>query len=276
MNSSSGSPENTARTAQTILISSVLSRSASVIGRRFWSFYTLQLVLAAGLLGIGALVSRLVIGDNVGPVDPRVLPFTMGREQWAIVGVGVFLTALVVFFSIGATIHLASAAVRKEPLSAMAAFGKVKFESLWLLWIQMIASMITVAIFPFAGLVLWLLIASAIPVAVLERLLPNRALDRAWALMEGSRIQVLLLEVILTLLTVVALTIVQTAFYQPDSLPGFLALPALARYATAWPLTALILIPVAFLFVGLTVTYHTLLARKAPETLHAQSASNVN
>lgn len=218
---------------------------------------------AAIFLGVmTALVGFSVEGTNL---DPKVFRGTLTGQQWTIGAAGLVAIMIVNSLGFAASVHAAAGA-----RSIGEAFSRIRSGPMQIFWLQCVIYALALRYSPLAAPLLFLLIGFAVPVALLEDLGPNVAADRAWALSEGHRGRILLLEIGLIVSSFALMGAVEWAFLRATS--PFIFTPPVVRAAISWILMAFLIAPFQFLFVALTRLYQAL----AVPVLHARAASNVN
>jgi hypothetical protein len=220
---------------------------------------------AAILVGtMTAMVGFSIVGTNM---DPKVFQSTLNGQQWSIGAAGVVAIMIVLAFAFAASVHAAAGATTVHE-----AFRRIRSVPMQIFWIQCVIYVLALKFSTIAAPLLFLLIAFAVPVALVENLGPNAAADRAWELSKGCRTGILLLEIGLVLTLVAVMTAIGVLFLQPNSPYVFMA--PLMRAAMSWVFMAFLIAPFQFLFVALTRVYKALAAGSEP-ALHARAASNV-
>lgn len=205
-------------------------------------------------------------------IDPTLTTFSLSRDQWvkvvavAIVG-GVVLAAMM-----AASVH---AACERDPIPVRRAFGMVTSKSMQLFWLQGAVYLLALRLSPWVVPLMWFLVAFGVPVALREDLGPSEAIDRAWALTAGRRVQILALEIVTTGLVVGMVALIGWGVFTPHSFFNFNLVPLWGRLVAAIPLMAVLLLPMQFLFVALGRGYEMLKRAEAP-ALHAKAASSVS
>lgn len=231
----------------------------------------LQILLLTGVATATIFIATMaaITGFSIqgAGMDPTVFRNTLTGPQWAMGAAGFVAVMIVLSFGFAASVH-ASAGVP----TVRAAFNRIRSGPMQIFWLQCVIYALALRYSTFAAPLLFVLIAFAVPVAMVEDVGPNAAADRAWEVSEGYRRGILLLEVGLIAVSVAVVAAIGFLFLQPNS-PYILIAP-LMRAAISWILMAFVIGPYQFLFVALTRLYMALTASSEP-ALHARAASNV-
>lgn len=245
-------------------------------------------VLGQGLplfLGLAALaafvletVSVAVFAVNWGlpserlEIDPRVLVVTTTPRQFAIIGAGIVVVAVALSWAGAAAIQAAAAIAAGRRIRLTQAIKQVRPAALQLFWLQWVVNILSARFSPFAAPVLWLFLAPALPMAVLESAGPIAAAERTLERLRGNWLRLLALQLLLLAPVVVVPSGLVWATLPGGPLdPG--QLPPLAGLAIAYPVLAALLAPVQLLFIALTLVYLQVPARFG---VHAAGAGSVH
>ena len=259
----SKSQSHSAQTGETnarkpLLLGAVFPLSIQIVAECASTIFTMLVAAVAACIGIILALGAFLGFSRGGVIDPRTVPFLLTNTDWLALGVSVLCMATLLFFAFDGIVQATDAHLDGKTLSIKECLRRTKFDHLWLLWIQLIATALFATVIPWMGLVLWILVASAVPVAMLENRSPNRALDRAWELMAGNLWKVLVVELISVILLAIPPVIVAPLFLGQTSPLGSDALPAWSRTLLAIPFLLAVLAPYAYMFVTLTVMYRQL------------------
>ena len=254
-------------------IAGVCAASLRVLGQGLPVFLRIAAPAAAVVIVTGAVVAAINWG--VSPtragIDPRVFAVTTTPRQFAVIAAGILVAALALSYAAAATIHAAAEIASGRRIGVMAAIARVRSKSLQLFWLQWVVNILAVRFSPIAALVLWLLIAPAIPLAVLEDAGPVAAVERTFDRLRGNHLRMFALQLLL-LAPVLIIPAALVWVMLPGQALDISALSPLAGLALAFPIGIGLLLPVLLLFIALTLAYQ----RLAPESsLHAEDASNV-
>jgi hypothetical protein len=205
-------------------------------------------------------------------MDPTTLAVTLNRDQWVMITAGGFGMAIVSSLAMAASIHVAC---ERERIGVRRAFGMVTAKSMQIFWLQCVIYALAVRFSPFAAPLLWFSLAFGIGVGVREDLGPSDAMERAWSLTQGSRLKVLVLEVLLLVPFIALIAGISYLFLIPGPWFNLNKVEPQTRQLFSGPIMALLLIPIQFMFVALARGYAMLKQAEEP-ALHAKAASSVS
>ena len=251
----------------------VCAASLRVLGQGLPVFLRIAAAASAILVITGAVVAAINWGVSPARagIDPRVLAVTTTPRQFAVIGAGILVAALTLSYAAAATIHAAAEIAAGGRSGVLAALARVRSRGLQLFWLQWVVNILAVRYSPIAALVLWLLIAPAIPLAVREDTGPVAAVERAFERLRGNRLRMLALQILfLTPALIIPAALVWVML--PGQALDISALSPLAGLALAFPAGAALLLPVILLFIALTLACQRLAAESG---LHAEDPSSV-
>ena len=238
--------------------------------------YFRRLPVFLGILMVPVVVGAatfLVVGWQVlgfsaegAAYDPSTLDVTLNRDQRVMLLAAALMLAVVASMAMAASVHAAC-----ERLSLRRTFSSVSAKPMQLFWLQVVIYVVALRLSPFTVPLLWFAVAFGLPVALREDLGPSAAMDRAWVLSEGSRAKLLVLEVLLLLPVAAFVLGITLLFVVPVPWFSFNSVAPQNRMYFSIPITALMLIPVQFMFVALARAYEML-----RQGLHDPAASSVS
>jgi hypothetical protein len=260
-----------ARPKQRLKFSSILLQSLNLYIAKFRVFLGILLLpaITVSLVSVGLISLILGFSGSGSQADPSTFQFTLSTTQWIIVALAAFVIAIVVSVSMAASVYGASNAGAG---GLKGAFTKMQSKSMQIFWMQCVIYVLAFRFSPWTALLFWLLVALAVPTALLEQLGPSDSMDRAWKLSHGYRTKILLIEIALLVLPGL-FVFVAGGLIRPNG-PAYKLSTAL-RTASAWVMPLILLFPIQFMFVAITRVYQAL-AVEPEQTLHAQVASSVN
>ena len=254
---------------------SIFPVAIQILVERGSTIFSILAAASALSVGVGLIFSAFTGFSRNESIDPRTVRFLLTNVEWLALGISVLGMVAVLFLAFDAVIQATDAHLDGKTVSIKLVLGRIKLDHLWLLWIQLIATGLFAIVLPWMALLLWLLVASAVPVAMLEARSPNQALDRAWELMTGNIGKVAVVEIVLTLLLAIPPMILIPLFLTMNAPLGPQALAPWVRMILGIPLLLVTLTPFAYMFVALTVMYRQLRQRTGPQPLHADAAGGV-
>ncbi len=257
-------------------LGSVFLGALQVLAERGSTIFSILAVASALSIAIGLIFTVFTDFSRDEAIDPRTVRFLLSGQEWIALGLSVAGMAAILFFAFDAIVQATDAHLGGKPVSIRSAFQQINLDHLWLLWIQLIGTALFAILVPWMAVLLWMLVASAVPAAMLENRSPQKALDRAWALMAGNIGKVAVVEVVLTLLLAIPPMILIPLFLTQSAPLGPEVLSPGIRMLLGVPLLMVALTPFAYMFITLTVMYRQLLGNLQPELLHANRASSVN
>jgi hypothetical protein len=240
--------------------------------RRLPVFLATALIAAVAGAAIFVAVSWKILGfaADGAALDPTTFGITLNRDQWVLITAGGFAMGVVASLAMAASIHLAC-----EPISVRRALSKVTAKSMQIFWLQCVIYAVAVRFSPIAVPLLWFSVAFGVGVAVREDLGPSDAMDRAWVLSAGSRIKILVLELLLVVPLFLFSLGIAYLFLIPGPWFNLNSIAPQVRQFFSVPITLLFLIPVQFTFVTLARAYEMLRQAEQETALHAEGASGV-
>ncbi len=246
-----------------------------VLGQGFPLFVRIAAFAAILVVTVGATVVSINWGVSAvrAEIDPKTIAATIDGRQFAVLGAGILLTALVLSYAAAAAIQATIETAAGNRLTLVQAISRVRSKGMQLFWLQWLVNILAVRFSAFAAPLLWLLLAPALPLAVLEDAGPSEAIERTFALLKGNLGRMLALEVIF-LLPVVLMPFGLGILALPLGYVDLSGLPPIFGLLVAFPIMMILLLPVLLQVIALTLAYLDLSA--APDDLHAQANSNVS
>ena len=226
--------------------------------------------VAGAVIFVGVSAQILGFATDGASLDPTTFEITLNRDQWVLITAGGFAIAVVAALAMAASIHLAC-----EGAGIRRAFSKITAKSMQIFWLQCVIYGLAVRFSPVAIPLLWFSVAFGVGVAVREDLGPSEAMDRAWALSEGSRLKILAVEVLLVAPLLLFSFGIAYVFLIPGPTFNLNSIAPQTRQLLSAPITLLFLIPVQFTFVTLARAYEMLRQAEQETVLHAGGASDV-
>lgn len=255
-----------------LAIGAVLVDSLRLFGAALPALTAIAAVTSTALVAISAAVIAINWGLAAGAdIDPKALSLLLTGREFAVIGAGFMLALLPLSYAVGATVHLSADRHAGSDTALTKILGRIHAKGLQLFWLQWVVNILAARYSPFAAVIMWLGIAAALPVALLENLGPQAAVERLLDLAKGQWARISALVVLLTLTATVVPLAASIAIFGPAS-PTGLGISPIARFVMAIPMVMVALVPAQFLFVALTVTYRALTG-EAP--LHAGQTADV-
>jgi hypothetical protein len=257
-----------------LAVAEMCGDSLRVLGQGLPLFLRLAALAALILETAGAAVFAVNWGlpSDRAEIDPRVLVFTTTPRQFAVIGAGILAGAVALSYAGAAAIQAAAAIAAGQRTGLREAIARVRPAALQLFWLQWVVNILAARFSPFAAPVLWLFLAPALPLAVLEGAGPMTAAEGALERLRGNWLRMLALQILL-----LAPVVIVPFGLVWATLPGgpleLGELPPLAGLAVGYPVLVALLLPVQLMFVALTLTY---LRFAAPSGVHARGAGSVH
>jgi hypothetical protein len=235
----------------------------------------LKIALVLGVVSAGIYIGGAALSIGFAPagteIDPTTFSFALTRSQQVVGVATTALLAILICFGMAASIHAAAGAD-----TVRTAFSRVTAQSIQIFWLQLVIYALAIRFSPYAALLLWVLVAFAVPVAILENLGPSAATDRAAELSRGHRLMLAVIELVVLLPLLATIALMVLALLVPETGINLNVLPVAGRVGISWLVLALIAVPVQFVFVALTQAYLKLSQAATEPVLHAKAATSVN
>ena len=135
-----------------------------ILGKGFPLFIRIAAFAAVLVVTIGATVVSINWGVSAtrAEIDPKIIAATITGRQFAILGAGILLSALVLSYAAAATIHATIETAAGNRLTLVQAVSRVRAKGMQLFWLQWLVNILAARFSAVAAPVLWLLVAPAL------------------------------------------------------------------------------------------------------------------
>jgi hypothetical protein len=246
--------------------------SLRVLGKGLPVFLSIAAITAVSVVIVGATVVTINWGILQAGIDPMVVAVSLTGSQYAVLGAGLVVAALITSYAAGASIQAAAEIAGGGKIGLVQAISRVRVAGLQLFWMQWVVNILALRFSFFAAPVMWLLIAPATPWAVLRNAGPSDAVEGTFAALKGNHPRMLALEILL-LLPVLIIPVGLTASLVPRGPADLPDISPLTGLLISLPVSTILFLPVLLMFVALTLAYRFLAGEPG---LHARAASNVS